>query len=143
MLSYTDLSKNGKAQEYWIRCAMAETLKHYDLRIVPLEDDSLGADWILLSLTDPTGSEPKLVQQKGRAMIAKKYLGKPIHIAFPDHREPQRSLFIVPHEVLMEWLPDPESSVDWHKSGHHHWGKPSATKLEALEAAGYRYSVGG
>lgn len=143
MLRYTDLSGNGKAQEYWTRCAMAEILKHHNLRIVPLEDDSLGADWILLSLTDPTGSDPIFVQQKGRPTVAKKYVGKPIHIAFPDHRDPQHSLFIVPHEVLMEWLPDPESSATWQKSGKHSWPPPSATRLEALEAAGYRYSVGG
>jgi hypothetical protein len=143
MLSYTDLSGKSKAQEYWTRCTMAEILKHHDFRVMPLEDDFLGADWILLPLADPTGSCPIFVQQKGRAEVAKKYLGKRIYIAFPDHRDPERSLFLVPHAVLMEWLPDPESSVDWKKNGRHHWGKPSTARLEALEAAGYRYGLEG
>jgi hypothetical protein len=69
----------------------------------------------------------KLIQQKGRWTILKKYISRSIWIAFPYADE----WYLIPHDEMLEW---PEvagflETVSWKDKGEYHTARPSKVLL--------------
>lgn len=80
------------------------------------------------------GADTKLVQQKSRWTIDRKYLGRSLWVAFPDRDE----WYLIPHDEMVDW---PEvarflQTSSWTEAGSYHMARMSSDLLS--RAAPYR-----
>ena len=88
---------NPRQQENYNFQKFAGRLADYGFNCLRLTDDWEGADFIAIH----TESEDILrVQLKGRLTIAKKYIGKNLHIAFRNEKE----FYIYLHDEMFNWI---------------------------------------
>lgn len=89
----------------------------------------MGADFIAQHANSDTILK---VQLKGRLTFAKKYLGKSIHIAFPEKGE----WYLIPHDELLVELSEKlgiiKGTKSWEEMGAYSIGNLSETQLEII-----------
>ena len=78
-----------------------------------------GVDWICIH---QKSGELRKVQQKGRLLISKKYIGKDLWICCSNYS----ALYMIPHDVLLETKAARKAQLtaSW-KNGEYHWPKIS------------------
>ena len=96
-IEYTQL--NSRQKENYNYHKISSILTDYGFTTLRLLDDWEGADFIAKHIS----GEHFLVQQKSRLAFAKKYVGKNIHIAFPDG---EGGCFLYPHDELLKKVAD-------------------------------------
>ena len=94
-ISYDEL--NSKQKENYNFHKIAAVLAEYGYTSIRLTDDWQGADFIAQHIDGETFLK---VQLKGRMSIAKKYIGKNLHIGFPY----EGSWYLFPHDEVAEHL---------------------------------------
>lgn len=96
---------------------------------MPMNDDWNGADLVAIHIN---GSDVLRVQMKGRLVIAKKYAGQSLYIAFPADSE----WFLYPHDRIMSTILT-DSRVahtsSWVNGGMYSWPTLSEANRRLLE----------
>ncbi|MDR3241391.1 MAG: hypothetical protein LBT37_04390 [Lactobacillaceae bacterium] len=119
-VTYSDL--NAKQQELFNFTKLASALIDYNLVAIKLDDDYLGADFLIYD-ADNDGKTIK-VQLKGRINVESKYIGKNLYMAFPLETHGDEWV-IIDHDKLAElWMTGNES-----KSWNHGQGGYSAKSV--------------
>jgi hypothetical protein len=131
-IKYNEL--NSKQKELYNFQKLAGLLADYGYNCIKLADDWEGADFLAYH---NDGSQTHKIQLKGRLAIAKKYLEKDIHIAFPMKSE----WYIVPHETLIllvsthtNWL----NTSSWKDAGQYNSANPNLELIASIQ----KYRVG-
>ena len=85
-----------------------------------------GVDWICIH---QKSGELRKVQQKGRLLISKKYIGKDLWICCSNYS----ALYMIPHDVLLETKAARKAQLtaSW-KNGEYHWPKISKEMEEDI-----------
>jgi hypothetical protein len=97
---------------------LSSVLADYGFTTIPLRDDWNGADFLASHLNGQILS----IQLKGRPTFDKKYRGKDLWIAFPDHSK--NSWYVYPHDqclILTLRLGKLSDSESWNKNGNYHF----------------------
>lgn len=107
-IEYEELSSAQKENyNYQKICAV---LADYGFSTIRLTDDWEGADFI----AQHAGSDTFLkVQLKGRLTFSKKYIGKDLHIAFPDRGD----WYLVPNDEVLEEIIEKCEIIEVRKHG--------------------------
>ena len=92
-IDYCEL--NPKQKEIYNFQKLAGILADYGFNCIKLSDDWNGADFLAYHKDH---NETLRVQLKGRLTIAKKYLNKGLHIAFPIKQQ----WCLIEHDILVE-----------------------------------------
>ena len=123
-------SLNAKQQENYNFHKVASRLADYGFNSLRLTDDWQGADFIACHIDGETFLK---VQLKGRLVVARKYLGKGIFIAF-IHGD---SMFLYDHDRLADHLEHSNligaDSKGWHEKGSRSWPTPPSWARKFLE----------
>ena len=122
----------GRVKEFANRNRLSELLLQHGFGVfVPLIDT--GIDMIA---HNETSGEVRLIQQKSRWTVDRKYLGRNLWIAFPDEIQ----WYLVPHDHLVETAhKGMAQTVSWLDKGTYHRAPLSASQRDAL--ADYRIGI--
>ena len=114
-VTYQDLHRKSKLQESYnaaqLRGVMAEW-GYLDASVI--NGDSHGADLLFYRYRD---AHVLKVQLKGRPALGKGYIGKNLHIAYPDRKN--NCWYIYPHDEMMAaclQAQPPASKKCWHQT---------------------------
>jgi hypothetical protein len=125
-IRYRDL--NSPQRQIFNFQKVAGQLAEYGFNCIKLADDWQGADFLAYH---KDGSSTLKVQLKSRVSIAKKYMRKSLHVAFPVGR----AWYLIKHDKLVDlvgrhtpWL----NSSSWRDRGGYSSGKPNEKLLAAL-----------
>ncbi len=122
-------SLNARQQENYNFHQVAARLAGYGYNSLRLTDDFEGADFIALHVDGETVLK---VQLKGRLTVARKYVGKGVHVAF---RLGDR-IFVYPHDAMLEALERGDRGAgtsSWEEGGAYSWPRPPAWAMAMLE----------
>jgi hypothetical protein len=125
-IEYSDL--NAKQKEVFNFQKVAGELADFGFNCIKLADDWQGADFLAYH---KDGTNTLKVQLKSRLLIAKKYVGKELFMAFPIRVH----WYLIEHERLIEIIGKTTSWLDspsWQKEGLYSSGNPNSALLEAL-----------
>lgn len=115
---FTEL--NARQKENYNFHKVSSRMADYGYYCMWLNDDWQGADFIASHVD---GSTFLRVQLKSRLMIANKYVGKGIYIAFRD----ENVYYLYLHDELLERIvnimPDTEKRRSWTDDGYCSWGR--------------------
>ena len=109
-IDYCEL--NAKQKEIFNFQQLAGILADYGFNCIKLSDDWNGADFLAYHKDH---NETLRVQLKGRLTIAKKYLDKGLHIAFPIKQQ----WCLIEHDILVE-LVKTHTEWKWEDEGIRH-----------------------
>ena len=118
-INYRNL--NSKQKEICNFQKVASHLSEYGFNCIKLADDWQGADFLAYHYE---GNDTLRVQLKARLSIAKKYLGKSLHMCFPL----QDRWYLVEHDALVEFLSETTTyltSSSWTDKGSYHTLNPN------------------
>jgi len=119
-------------REVILRNALSSALLELGYNVfIPVFDE--GVDLIAHRETD---GDLKIIQQKSRWTVDRKYKGRNIWLAFPDERE----WFLVPQDDMLRW-PEVQTFLktrSWRDKGTYHKARPS----KALRVRLAPYSLG-
>ena len=89
-----------------------------------------GVDWICIH---QKSGELRKVQQKGRLLISKKYIGRDLWICCSNYG----AVYMIPHDILLETKAAriAKLTASWEK-GEYHW--PTISKEMANEISNYK-----
>ena len=126
---YKDLV--GKEQEAYNATKLAAIMANYGyLESTKISGDKWGADLLFYRSSD---TDVKKVQLKGRVTFNRHYIGKNLHIAFPD----EDGWYVYPHDTLVD---EAQSISSWSKtlswtseSGGYSWNSPPAWLKKLLK----------
>lgn len=122
---------NAREKEAFNLARLGAALAAYGFTLHPLLNDWNGAD----ALASHRDGEVLRIQLKSRATLAKKYLDKGLHVAFPH----DGAWLIYDHDAIVEEaMPRLEGTASWVEHGAYSWGSPPAWLLTLL--APYRVS---
>ena len=109
---------NARQKELHNFHKIAARLADYGFHSMWLSEDWQGADFLACHIDGKTVLH---VQLKSRLVIARKYLGKELHIGF-RHGE---QVFVYPHDKLLDWVRErnlmDETKAVWRDQGIRHW----------------------
>lgn len=127
-IAYADL--NARQRENYNFQKISAILADFGFATIRLTDDWQGADFIAQHIDGTTFLR---VQLKGRCTIAKHYLGKQLHLAFPDGND----WYVAPHDELVDRIlaakPDLAASASWADRGLYSFPGLSHDLSEILE----------
>lgn len=127
-VKYSDL--NAKQKESYNFQKVSGVLADYGYTTILLADDWQGADFIAMHIS---GDEFLKVQLKGRLTFDKKYIGKNLHICFPENDD----WYLYPHDKAIEDLKETNNftnSSSWKDSGAYSWKITPKAILEYLDS---------
>jgi hypothetical protein len=119
-INYKDLTT--PQQESYNYQKASGILADFGFTTIRLSDDWQGADFIAQHCDGVTFLK---VQLKGRLTLAKKYIGRDIHVCFPSGD----TWYLFPHDEILNIIIDTkniEESTSWMASGEYHY--PSLSK---------------
>lgn len=114
-IQYDDL--NPRQQENYNYHKASAILADYGFTTIRLNDDWQGADFIAQHTDGITFLK---VQLKGRASFAKKYIGRDLHICFPENND----WYLYPHDEILNRLLAQGAiagTVSWDVHGVYHF----------------------
>ncbi len=123
-IKYSDL--NAKAKEMYNFQKASAKLADYGYTTMWLNNDWEGADFLAI---DNDGSNVLKVQLKARLTFSKKYLGKNIHMCFPENGE----FYLFPHDEILEKIEYRISDRTWVETGSWSSSKLSKENERLLE----------
>jgi hypothetical protein len=106
-ISYASL--NSKEKEDYNFQKMSGILADYGFTTIRLNNDWNGADFIALLGNGKTYR----VQQKGRIYFSPNYENKDVWIAFIDRKSKFELLYLFPHDVILEKIPEIKNTKSW------------------------------
>ncbi len=122
---------NSRQKENFNFQKIAARLADYGFNCLRLSDDWEGADFIACHVDGETILE---VQLKSRLSVARKYVGKDLHIAFLHGND----CYVYPHDVFLSLLVESgamrEQSALWQSKGIRSWPNPPNWAIDALAA---------
>lgn len=121
---YSDL--NAKAKEMYNFQKASAKLADYGYTTMWLNNDWKGADFLAIS---NNGSNILRVQLKARLTFSKKYLGKNIHMCFPENGE----FYLFPHDEILGVVEHRISDRTWVETGTWSSSKLSKENAHLLE----------
>ncbi len=114
-------------REVILRNALSSALLDLGYNVfIPVFDE--GVDLIAHREKD---GDIKVIQQKSRWTIDRKYMGRDIWIAFPD----DTTWYLVPHDDMLDW-PEVEGFLQtrsWQDKGIYHMARPSRALKARVE----------
>lgn len=126
---------NARQQEAYNFQKVSGVLADYGFTTIRLSDDWQSADFIAQHID---GQQFLKVQLKGRCTLAKKYMGKDLHICFHD----QGAWYLASHDELLEWAQQNTNITNtesWNTAGLYSFPCLSAALKRRLES----YLLGG
>jgi hypothetical protein len=133
-INYEDL--NARQKENYNFQKVSGVLAEYGFVTLRLTDDWKGADFIAQNIDGETLLK---VQLKARLTLDKKYIGKSLHITFPEGEE----WYLYPHDEVLDRISDLsglKNSAAWERSGLRHYSKiPNRYRELLLEYRIYPY----
>lgn len=88
---------NDKQKENYNYSKVSSALAEYGYNCIKLADDYKGADFIAMHIN---GKDSIMIQLKGRWTIAKKYIGKNLYVAYPEHNN--ESIWLFNHDDMVQ-----------------------------------------
>ena len=125
-IKYSEL--NPRQKEIFNFQKIAGVLADYGFNCIKLADDWQGADFLAYH---KDGEETLKVQLKGRLMIAKKYQGKNLFMAFRI----SDSWYLIEHDDLVKLVDSNTNALNtksWRIKGMYSFPSPSPQLLQAL-----------
>ena len=122
-------SLNAKQKEIYNFQKIAALLADYGFNCIKLADDWNGADFVAVHKDGDTVLKAQL---KARCLIAKRYMGKDLWMAFPI----ENHWYIVPHDELLDVIRETTGALEtrsWVEGGEYNWPRPSKPMREMFE----------